>query len=307
MLQETVGSLFEVKKMTISTCLSTMRAPALKTVNSLHFVIPRNIAGLVAMYCTSTFVFPLQCFKALAKRAGSRTNYKGVCVCHGFSESAVIDRVVINTKPRRLTSSLYPTPFSAISTLLRPLVVIQHRVTSLPSETPFPTDSSFLIDFLILPRSMVSSFSALLISYPQQSSLGTLLYPPTTPAALRRLLHSIHTSSVDRLKQDCFVYYLLRDRDAAVPSTNGHHGAMDMDSDGKETKPSRRAEIFARQRVLPGAWRTFMDGYWALDHGLWDVGSLLWTKLIGPSPLCPHLQTRQYPTSISFRRSCSSS
>ena len=25
-----------------------------------------------------------------------------------------------------------------------------------------------------------------------------------------------------------------------------------------------------------------MDGYWALDHGLWDVGSLISTKLIGP-------------------------
>lgn len=102
---------------------------------------------------------------------------------------------------------------------------------------------------------------------------GPSLYPPTTPAALRRLLHSIHGSPVDRLKQDCFFYYLLRDCDAVPPKANGHHREMEVDENG-EAKSTSRAEGFARRRCLPKPWRVFMDGYWALDHAMWDVSLL---------------------------------
>ena len=107
----------------------------------------------------------------------------------------------------------------------------------------------------------------------KQDSAGSTLYPPTTPAALRRLLHLIHTSSVDRLKQDCFFYYLLRDYHAALPKANGHTGGMEVDAGAEEAKPDTRAEGFARRRCLPRTWTVFMDGYWTLDHGLWDAGA----------------------------------
>jgi hypothetical protein len=81
------------------------------------------------------------------------------------------------------------------------------------------------------------------------------------------LLHAIHTSDIDRLKRDCFLYYILRDYDAVMPRTNGHSG-MDTDED---VTPGR-AEEFARKRCLPKAWRVFMDGYWSLDNEEWEVG-----------------------------------
>lgn len=108
---------------------------------------------------------------------------------------------------------------------------------------------------------------------PNSIAIGPSLYPPTTPAALRRLLHSIHSSPVDRLKQDCFFYYLLRDYDVVAPTANGHPSEMEVDEG--EAKPSSRAEGFARQRCLPKAWRVFMNGYWALDHALFDVSAMI--------------------------------
>lgn len=41
---------------------------------------------------------------------------------------------------------------------------------------------------------------------------------------------------------------------------------------GKErAKVHERADGFARRRCLPLMWRGFIFGYWALDHGLWEV------------------------------------
>jgi hypothetical protein len=80
---------------------------------------------------------------------------------------------------------------------------------------------------------------------------GPTLYPPTSPAGYRRLLGAIHTSPLDRLKKDCFYYYLLKD----YGSEDGHD----------------RAGAFGKVRCLSKTWRVFMDGYWALDNGLWEV------------------------------------
>ncbi|OCF45444.1 hypothetical protein I317_00690 [Kwoniella heveanensis CBS 569] len=114
---------------------------------------------------------------------------------------------------------------------------------------------------------------------------GPALYPPNTPAALRRLLHSIHSCPFDRLKRDCLLYYLLKDYDAA-PSSN-QAPTMDVDIDvegeddpdgtvvitksaaGSERRPGK-ADAFAKRRCLPKTWRVFMDGYWALDHSSWE-------------------------------------
>lgn len=42
----------------------------------------------------------------------------------------------------------------------------------------------------------------------------------------------------------------------------------------KETHPrASRAEEFARRRCLPGMWRGFIYGYWALDQGMWEVST----------------------------------
>lgn len=48
---------------------------------------------------------------------------------------------------------------------------------------------------------------------------------------------------------------------------------MEVDENG-EAKSTSRAEGFARRRCLPKPWRVFMDGYWALDHAMWDVSLL---------------------------------
>ncbi|BEI91398.1 uncharacterized protein CcaverHIS019_0402180 [Cutaneotrichosporon cavernicola] len=96
---------------------------------------------------------------------------------------------------------------------------------------------------------------------------GPALYPPTTPAAFRRLLHAIHsTARIDRLKRDCFLYYLVRDQ-AVSPTANGT-GGMDLDSASEADSES----AFVRARCLPRTWRVFMDGYWFLDHGRYADG-----------------------------------
>lgn len=96
---------------------------------------------------------------------------------------------------------------------------------------------------------------------------GPTRYPPTTPAGFRRLLHAIHsTTRIDRLKRDCFLYYLVRDADAASrPAVNGDMDVDSSDGDDDDTP----AASFARRRCLPRTWRIFMDGYWLLDHGRW--------------------------------------
>jgi len=90
------------------------------------------------------------------------------------------------------------------------------------------------------------------------------------------VLRAIHECSADRLKQDCFYYYLLKDYDESPGRVNGHiKPGMEVDSEKMGTvepaERGKRAEGFARRRCMPLVWRTFVDGYWALDHGEWDV------------------------------------
>ncbi|KAI9638049.1 nuclear pore complex assembly-domain-containing protein [Dioszegia hungarica] len=119
---------------------------------------------------------------------------------------------------------------------------------------------------------------------------GPTLYPPTSPAGLRRLIHTIRSAQIDRLKQDCFICYLLLDSDRAsaptIPNGNGVHHDEDMDGESgmelvkadkgkgkgraKDLEAGGQAEEFARRRCLPQVWRGFMFGYWALDHGMWE-------------------------------------
>ncbi|RSH80342.1 uncharacterized protein EHS24_008918 [Apiotrichum porosum] len=100
---------------------------------------------------------------------------------------------------------------------------------------------------------------------------GPALYPPASPSGFRHLLAAIHGSNVDRLKRDCFVYYLARDADAAAWSTSSQTvDTMDVDA-GSNPDTHPRAAAFARARCLPRTWRLFIDGYWHLDHGEWDL------------------------------------
>jgi hypothetical protein len=87
---------------------------------------------------------------------------------------------------------------------------------------------------------------------------GPSLYPPTSPVGYRRLLHAIHSSPLDRLKKDCFYYYLLK--------TDGGEEAGDIGENVQE-----RSQRFAESRCLSKTWRVFMDGYWNLDHARWEV------------------------------------
>lgn len=121
--------------------------------------------------------------------------------------------------------------------------------------------------------------------------IGNALYPPTSPAGIRRLIHIIRSADIDRLKQDCFIYYLLLDSDHASNSPlingDGRYRAEDGDANmevmrvdngkgkgkAKETG-SAQAEEFANRRCLPQVWRGFIFGYWAMDHGLWEVSLL---------------------------------
>ncbi|WVQ71842.1 hypothetical protein IAR50_001384 [Cryptococcus sp. DSM 104548] len=109
---------------------------------------------------------------------------------------------------------------------------------------------------------------------------GPSVYPPRNPADIRRLLHSINSTDLDRLKKDCYFYYLLKDYDAQPQAAeiNGDGEGEEMDLDGAALVRScdGRAEEFAKKRCMPSQWRLFIDGYWALDHWLWEdaVGSL---------------------------------
>ncbi|WWC89930.1 uncharacterized protein L201_004859 [Kwoniella dendrophila CBS 6074] len=108
---------------------------------------------------------------------------------------------------------------------------------------------------------------------------GSSLYPPNTPAALRRLLHTIQSLELDRLKKDCFLYYLLKDYDVA--STLQSRPSMDIDGQTEDEELtivtkingelSGKAQVFAKKRCMSQTWKRFIDGYWALDHGLWEL------------------------------------
>lgn len=112
-----------------------------------------------------------------------------------------------------------------------------------------------------------------LLAFANVDSLA--LYPSSSPSVFRKLLSGIHEADVDRLKRDCFVYYLARDADAAA-STRAGNGNGNMDVDSAESSPAPEsgaiAARFARTRCLPKTWRMYMDGYWFLDHGMWEAG-----------------------------------
>ncbi|WRT67223.1 uncharacterized protein IL334_004189 [Kwoniella shivajii] len=106
---------------------------------------------------------------------------------------------------------------------------------------------------------------------------GPSLYPPNTPAALRRLLHSIQSLELDRLKKDCFLYYLLKDYDGISSESQP---TMEIDDDDQEKMNqskspnghvSTKSDGFAKKRCMPLTWKRFMDGYWALDHGSYET------------------------------------
>ncbi|OXG87592.1 hypothetical protein C349_01371 [Cryptococcus neoformans var. grubii Br795] len=116
---------------------------------------------------------------------------------------------------------------------------------------------------------------------------GPSLYPPKSPADVRRLLHSIQSTELDRLKKDCYFYYLLLDYDgqSEAQKPNGHVEGMDVDDEDailavKTVEATKVAGKFARRRCMPRNWKIFIDGYWALDHGLWEIAV---DKLSDPS------------------------
>jgi hypothetical protein len=117
---------------------------------------------------------------------------------------------------------------------------------------------------------------------------GPSLYPPTSPVGYRRLLHAIHSSPLDRLKKDCFYYYLLK--------TDGGEEAGDIGENVQE-----RGLRFAESRCLSKTWRVFMDGYWNLDHGRWEVSPssliLIISMSASSSPIFPlhAFSTRKRP------------
>ncbi len=112
------------------------------------------------------------------------------------------------------------------------------------------------------------------------------LYPPPNPAGLRRLLHAIHSSTDNKSKKDYALYYLLKDYDAFSSSSDaqieiGNEG-MEVDDEqvgeedvfgGNNQKEvvSSRSKQFASKRCIPVMWTIVVDGYWDLDHGLWEV------------------------------------
>lgn len=101
----------------------------------------------------------------------------------------------------------------------------------------------------------------------------------------------MHSSDADRLKQDCFYYYLLRNVDIrqSQSQSDGSGVGMEQDADGSDgpaAESSRDAQsrssatkagLFARRRCLPRMWTVFIDGYHALDHALWEVSLVLRT------------------------------
>lgn len=89
------------------------------------------------------------------------------------------------------------------------------------------------------------------------------LYPPNSPSSQRKLLQAIHDLPTDRLKRDCYIYYLLRDID-------DNNNSMEIDGSRSSSPSASQASTWAQRRCIPRAWRTLMDGYWDLDHGYWD-------------------------------------
>ena len=81
-----------------------------------------------------------------------------------------------------------------------------------------------------------------------------LIYPPTDPQGLRRLLDAIGSSHYDALKKNCLVYFLLK-----------------WHQDGREEK-------FAKVCCIPPQFTMLADAYWHLDSGI-NVPVSFWLTL----------------------------
>ncbi|CAG8524261.1 8477_t:CDS:2 [Diversispora eburnea] len=81
----------------------------------------------------------------------------------------------------------------------------------------------------------------------QFAKVDPSLYPPINMAGLRLLFNQIFNSAVDRLRQHCLVYYLLKDWQGAA---------------------NYRHQRYAARFLIPPNFLCLMDGYWALDHWL---------------------------------------
>ncbi|KAJ3090792.1 hypothetical protein HK102_002655 [Quaeritorhiza haematococci] len=71
-------------------------------------------------------------------------------------------------------------------------------------------------------------------------------YPPDDVNKLEQLFKAIFASGLDILKKHCFIYYLLKDW------------------------KNSRASDYAAAYLLPSHFRLLVNGYWALDHGMFD-------------------------------------
>lgn len=71
-----------------------------------------------------------------------------------------------------------------------------------------------------------------------------LIYPPTDPPGLQRLLDAIGSSHYDALKKNCLVYFLLK-----------------WHQDGREKK-------FGKASGIPPQFTMLADAYWHLDSGI---------------------------------------
>lgn len=99
------------------------------------------------------------------------------------------------------------------------------------------------------------------------------MYPPKQPQHFKLLLKEIMypLQPVDRLKKDCFHYYLLKDHDAyGEKEVEAEQNGESSQSASRGSRTSKAA-AFVRRRCLPRMWTVFVDGYWALDNSLWEA------------------------------------
>jgi Nuclear pore complex assembly len=82
----------------------------------------------------------------------------------------------------------------------------------------------------------------LLTSYDEVS-----LYPPKNSNDLHKLYNAIQKCDLDILRKHSLVYYLLLD--------------------WKNASQAR----YARRYLIPSQFQKLMDGYWAMDHGQYEV------------------------------------
>jgi hypothetical protein len=78
-------------------------------------------------------------------------------------------------------------------------------------------------------------------------TLPATLYPPKSNGDLQKLYKAIEECDLDILRKHSLVYYLLLD--------------------WKNASQAR----YARRYLIPSQFQKLMDGYWAMDHGQYEV------------------------------------